>query len=91
VTAILIQLVRQINYADGFEGAFFDAYAAAAAQNLRDDGFVAFYLYGFHSAAHHRAETNAGFIALFHFAPVRVQYSNSCHGKLENINLTGKL
>jgi hypothetical protein len=83
VTAILVQLVWQINYAYGFERAFFDAYAAAAAERFGYDGFVAFYLYGFYSATHHRAEANACLIALFHFTPVSVQYGNSRHGKLE--------
>jgi hypothetical protein len=84
VTAILIQLVWQIHDTDGFEGAFFDAYAAAAAEHFGNYGFVSFYLYGFHATAHHRTETDTCFIAFFHFAPVGVQYSNSGHGKLNN-------
>jgi hypothetical protein len=83
VAAVFFKLVWKVHYADGFEGAFFDAYAAAAAEHFGNYGFVAFYLYGFHATAHHRAEVDACLIAFFHFAPVGVQYSNSRHGKLE--------
>ena len=68
MAAILLQLIRQINDADGFEGAFFDANPAAAAKGFRYDGFASFDAYGFHSAAHHGAEANAEGIAFFDFA-----------------------
>jgi hypothetical protein len=85
VTAVFFQLVWKVHYGNSLKGAFFDAYAAAAAEHFRDHCLVAFYSYGFHAATHHRAETNARLTALFHFALVRVQYSNSGHGKL-NLN-----
>ena len=72
MAAILLQLVGQVDDADGFEGAFFDADAAAAAECFRDDGFVAFDADGFHSAAYHGAEVNAEVITFFDFAFVSV-------------------
>jgi hypothetical protein len=56
VATILFQLVGEVDDADGFEGAFFDAYAAAATEFLRYYDFVAFEAYGFYSAAYHGAE-----------------------------------
>jgi hypothetical protein len=70
VAAILLKLIWQVDDADGFEGAFFDAYPAAAAERLGYDGFVSFNFYGFHSAAYHWAEANAEGIAFFDFALV---------------------
>jgi hypothetical protein len=91
VAAVFLQLVGKVHYADGFEGAFFDAYAAAAAERLGDYGFFAFYAYGFHSASHHRTEAYAWLTALFYLASVSVQYSNSGHGKLEILKSTRRL
>jgi hypothetical protein len=79
MAAIFLQLVGQIDDADGFEGAFLDAYSAAAAKSLSYDGFVSLNSHGFHSAAHHRAEANAGLIAFFDFAFVLIKYGNSRH------------
>jgi hypothetical protein len=84
VATVFFKLVWKVHYGNSLEGAFFDAYAAAAAEHFRDHSLVSFYLYGFHAATHHRAETNAWLTALFHFTLVCVQYSNSGHGKLNN-------
>ena len=59
VAAVFVQFVGEVNYADGFEGAFFDAYTAATAEHLGDYGFFAFHAYGFHSTSHHRTEAYA--------------------------------
>lgn len=79
MAAVFLQFVGQVDDADGFEGAFFDADAAAAAKSLRYDGFVSLNSYGFHSAAHHRAEAYADLAAFFDFAFVLVKYGNSRH------------
>jgi hypothetical protein len=84
VATVFLQLVWQVDDAYGFEGAFFDADSAAAAEYLGYDGFVSFNSYSFHSAAHHRAEANAGLIALFDFASVLVKYSDSRHDLAPN-------
>jgi hypothetical protein len=80
MTAILLQLIRQVDDADGFEGAFFDAYAASAAQLLRNDYFVFFEAYGFDSAANHRAVFYAHLVAFFGLAFVVVHYGDAGHG-----------
>jgi hypothetical protein len=72
MAAILLQLIRQINYADGFEGAFFDADTASATESFGDDGVVAFYAYGFYSTAYHGAVAYAELVAFFNFAFVGV-------------------
>jgi hypothetical protein len=79
VAAVFLQLVWQIDDADGFEGAFLDADSAAAAEYFGYDGFAAFNSYGFHSAAYHRTEANAGLIALFDFASILVKDGDSRH------------
>jgi hypothetical protein len=79
VTAVLFQFVWEVDDADGFERAFFDADSAAATEYLRYNGFVSFNSYGFHSAAHHWAEVNAGLVALFDFAPVLIENSDPRH------------
>ena len=56
----------------GFEGAFFDADAASAAECFGDYGFVAFYSDGFYSAAYHGAVAYAELVAFFDFAFVGV-------------------
>ena len=80
MAAIFLQLIRQVDDADGFEGAFFDAYSAAAAESFGYDCFVSFNSDGFHSAANHRAKANADLIAFFNFAFILVKYSDSRHG-----------
>jgi hypothetical protein len=72
VTTILLKLIGQVNDADCFERTFLNAYAATTAEDFRDEGFVAFDTYGFHSAANHRAVAYAKVIALFDFAFVNV-------------------
>jgi hypothetical protein len=59
VATVFFKFIWKIHYADGFEGAFFDAYAAAAAEHFRDYRFVSLYSYGFYAASHHRTETYA--------------------------------
>ncbi len=72
MAAVLFKFIRQVDDADGFEGAFFDADAAAAAERFGDDRFVAFNADGFHSAAYHGAEVYAEVVAFFDFAFVSV-------------------
>ena len=82
MAAVFLQLIWQIDDADGFEGAFFDADAAATAQGFRYDRFVSLNSYCFYSATHHRAEANARLITLFHFAFVLIKNSYSRHGQM---------
>jgi hypothetical protein len=72
VTTILLKLIGQVNDADGFEGTFLYTDTTTTTESLRDQGFVTFDTDSFHSAAHHRAVTNAELIALFDFALVNV-------------------
>jgi hypothetical protein len=80
VAAIFLQLVWQVDYADGFKGAFFDAYATSAAERFRYDCFVSFNSDSFYSAANHRAEANADLVAFFNPALIFIKYGKSCHG-----------
>ncbi len=68
MAAVFFQFVGEVDDADGFEGAFFDADAASAAQGFGDDCVVAFDSDGFHSAAYHGAEVYAELVAFFDFA-----------------------
>ena len=68
MATVFLEFVGQVDDADGFEGAFFDAYPATATECFRYDGFATFNAYGFYFAAHHRAEANAQGIALLDFA-----------------------
>jgi hypothetical protein len=79
MTAILLQLVRQIHDADGFEGAFLDAYSTAAAQFFRDYGFASFHSNGFDVAANHRTETDAVLVTLLNLAPIGIENCNTSH------------
>ena len=80
MAAVFFQLVWQVDDADGFEGAFFDAYAAAAAEFLADYDFVVFEAYGFNAASDHGAEFYAQLVAFFGFAPVGIHYGEAGHG-----------
>lgn len=80
MAAVFIQLVGEIDYGDCFEGAFFDADAASAAEFLGDGDFVFFEPYGFYAAAHHWAVFYAHLVAFFGFAFVVVHYCNAGHG-----------
>ena len=81
MAAIFFQLVGEVDDADGFEGAFFDADAAAAAEGFCYDGFVSFNSDGFYSASNHGAEVDAEWIAFFDFAFIFIKYGNTCHGQ----------
>jgi hypothetical protein len=72
VATILLKLIGQVDDADGFEGAFFDADAASAAKGFGYDGVIAFYSDGFYSAAYHGAVAYAELVAFFDFAFVGV-------------------
>jgi hypothetical protein len=83
VTAVLIQFVRKVYDGYSFEGAFFDAYAAAATEYLGDENFVLLESYGFYAASHHGAEFNAELITFFGFAFIVVHYGDAGHKILE--------
>jgi hypothetical protein len=63
VTAFAFKLIWQVNYGQGFEGAFSDTYTTAYAQRLHDHRFIAFESYGFYLASNRRAEPVAYFSA----------------------------
>jgi hypothetical protein len=68
VATFAFKLIWQVNYGQGFEGTLSDAYAAANAERLYKDRFVAFESYGFYLAPHRRAEPVAYFTAPFGLA-----------------------
>ena len=80
MAAVFVQLVGEVDDGYGFEGAFFDAYAAAAAEFLGDGDFVFFESYGFYAASHHWAVFYAHLVAFFGFAFVVVHYCKAGHG-----------
>jgi hypothetical protein len=90
MTAVFLQLIRQIHDADGFEGAFLDAYSTTAAQFLRDYGFAALHANGFDVAAHHRTESDAVLVALLDLAAVSVENSDTSHS-VSTVKLNGEL
>ena len=79
MATVLLQFIREVYDAYGFEGAFFDAYAAAAAEFFGEDDFVVFEAYGFHSTAHHRAEFYAELITFLGFALVIIHNGDAGH------------
>ena len=79
MAAVLLQLVGQVDDADGFEGTFLDANAASAAEFLADDDFVVFEADSFHAAADHGTEFYAQLVTLLGFALVVVHYGDAGH------------
>jgi hypothetical protein len=79
VAAVFFEFIWKIHYGNCFEGAFFDAYAAAAAEPFGDDGFSALNADGFYVAAYHGAEADAVLVALLDFASVNIENSYACH------------
>ena len=80
MAAVFLEFVWKVDYADGFEGAFFDAYAASAAEFFADNDFVFFEADGFYVAADHGAVFYAYLVAFFGFAFVVVHYGDAGHG-----------
>jgi hypothetical protein len=79
VAAVFFEFVRKVDDADGFEGAFFDAYAASAAEFFAYNDFVFFEADGFYVASDHGTVFYAYLVAFFGFAFVIVHYGDAGH------------
>jgi hypothetical protein len=79
MAAVLLQFIRQVDDANGFEGAFLDAYPTSAAKFLRYDNFIFFEPDSFNSATDHGAIFYANLVAFLRLAFVGVHYCNAGH------------
>ncbi len=79
MTTIFVQFVGEIDNADCFKRAFFNAYPAAAAKLLADYDLVFFKTDCFDSAANHGTVFDTHLVAFFGLAFVIIHYSDAGH------------
>jgi hypothetical protein len=79
MATVFVEFVRQVDYTNGLEGAFFDADTTATAELFRNYDFVFFEADGFNTTTYHGTVFYAHLVAFLWLALITIHYGDAGH------------